>query len=117
MPGFFFYALRTNLQARRAEGNLGMDLLREPGHVFWTATVWDSDAAVKRYMISGAHEKAMRHLMNWCDEASIVRWEQDSTAMPSWLERHRRMQAEGRRSKVRFPSAAQERFVIPSPRV
>jgi hypothetical protein len=116
MPGFFFYAIRTNLQARRAEGNLGLEVLREPGNVFWTATVWDSDAALKSYITSGAHGRAMRHLMNWCDEASVVRWEQASVAMPPWLERHRRMQADGRRSKVRFPSRAHERFEIPSPR-
>ena len=116
MPGFAFYAIRTNAQARRAEGNHGVSLLNEPGRVFWTLTVWESEAAVKRYMLSGAHGKAMRHLMEWCDEASVVRWDQGSAAMPTWAEAHRRMVAEGRRSKVRFPSAAQLRFEIPPPR-
>lgn len=111
-----FYAFRTNLQARRADGNRGLEVLREPGNIFWTATVWESEGAVKQYMISGAHGKAMRRLLNWCDEASVVRWEQDGTAIPNWREAHRVLQAQGRRSKVRFPSAAQERFEIPAPR-
>lgn len=117
MPGFIFFAARTNPQARRAPGNRGLNLMREAGNVFWTATVWDSQTAVKQYMISGAHGKAMRHLIEWCDEASVVRWEQDATTLPTWAEGHRRMQSEGRRSKVRFPSAAHERFEIPAPKI
>jgi heme-degrading monooxygenase HmoA len=116
MPGFAFYAVQTNVQARRAAGNRGMKLLNEPGRIFWTATVWESEAAVKQYMTSGAHGKAMRHLVDWCDEASVVRWEQESAAMPMWQEAYRRMMSEGRRSKVRYPSAAQERFEVPPPR-
>lgn len=116
MPGFFFFALRSNAQARRAAGNRGVQLLREPGNVFWTATVWDSQTAVKQYMVSGAHGRAMRHLLDWCDEASVVRWEQEGTTLPSWRESHRRMLVEGRRSKVRFPSTAQDRFEFPAPK-
>jgi len=116
MPGFIFFAAQTNPQARRSPGNGGVNLLREAGNIFWTATVWDSDAAVKQYMVSGAHGKAMRHLIHWCDEASVVRWEQPTTALPSWPEAHRRLQSEGRPSKVRFPSAAHQRFEIPPPR-
>lgn len=117
MPGFVLFALRTNTQARRAEGNRGVRFLRETGNIYWTATVWDSESAVKRYMVSGAHGKAMRHLLDWCDEASVVRWHQESTDLPTWMEAHRRMKHEGRRSKVRFPSAGQESFEIPAPTV
>jgi hypothetical protein len=38
-------------------------------------------------------------------------------ALPSWSEAHRRLQQEGRPSKVRFPSDAQRRFEIPPPRI
>ena len=67
-------------------------------------------------MLANPHGEAMRRLMNWCDEASVVRWTQESAELPNWQEAHRRMQSEGRRSKVRFPSEAHERFDIPSPR-
>lgn len=115
-PGFALYAVRANLQCRRAAGNRGLLLMREAGNVFWTSTLWDSDAALKQYMISGAHGKAMPKLMDWCDEASVVRWKQDDAALPGWVEAHRRMVAEGRRSKVRHPSPAHQRFEFPAPK-
>ena len=116
VPAFMWYAVRSRMQAMRAEGNRGIELMREPGNVFWTATMWESEADVKRYMIAQPHGEAMRKLLNWCDEAAVARWEQDSAALPGWQEAYRRIVAEGRRSKVRFPSAAQERFEIPAPK-
>jgi heme-degrading monooxygenase HmoA len=116
LPGFVFFAFRSRMQTMKAGGNRGLNLMRELGNVFWTATVWDSEQDMKRFMISGAHGRAMPRLLDWCDEASVARWEQESAALPAWQEAHRRMVAEGRRSKVRFPSAAHERFEIPPPR-
>jgi hypothetical protein len=116
MPGFGFFTLRTLLQAKRAPGNRGLRLLRESGNVFWTATAWESETDVRQYMIAGAHGRVMPRLMTWCDEASVVRWTQDSADLPTWREAHRRMVAEGRRSKVRQPSTAHEQFRIPAPR-
>jgi hypothetical protein len=116
LPAFAIYAARTGTQVRRAKGNRGMNFLREPGMIFWTATAWETEEDVRQYMISGAHGKVMPKLMTWCDEASVVRWEQDGTTLPTWQEAHRRMVSEGRRSKVRFPSEAQERFEVPAPK-
>ena len=116
MPQFAYYAIRTRQQASRAQGNRGVQLLREPGNVFWTATLWDTEAAVKQYMIATPHGLAMRRLMHWCDEASVVRWAQDETRLPDWHEAHRRMVAEGRPSKVLHPSSAHTRFDVPAPK-
>ncbi|MDP9038459.1 MAG: DUF3291 domain-containing protein [Acidobacteriota bacterium] len=116
MPAFAVYAIQTRKQALNAPGNRGVDLRPEPGNVFWTASAWDSEAALKQYMMAGAHGRAMPKLMNWCDEASVARWHQETATLPTWQEAHRRMQSEGRRSKVRFPSAAHERFEFPPPR-
>jgi hypothetical protein len=71
---------------------------------------------MRAYMTSGAHCTAMPRLIDWCDEASVAHWEQETEELPSWREVHRRMQSEGRRSKVRHPSPAHERFEIPVPR-
>lgn len=117
MPSFIVYAVRSRMQAARAKGNRGLSLVREPGNIFWTATAWDSEAAVKEYMVAQPHGEAMKRLLHWCDEASVVRWTQENTELPDWREAHRRMQAEGRRSKVRFPSPAHERYEIPAPKV
>jgi hypothetical protein len=59
----------------------------------------------------------MRKLLEWCDEAALVHWTQDSAQLPSWDEAHKRLQQEGRRSKVNHPSAAHTAFDIPAPRI
>lgn len=104
------------MQARRAQGNRGVKVLREPANIFWTATIWDSESDVKRFMISGAHGRVMPKLLNWCDEASLARWTQELDSLPAWRDAHRRMMAEGRLSKVRHPSAAHKRFAFPPPK-
>ena len=115
-PGFVFYAVRSKLQAEKAIGNRGVRVMREPGNIFWTATAWESEDAVKKYMTGRPHGQAMRRLLEWCDEAALVRWTQESTELPDWHEAHRRMQAEGRPSKVNHPSADQRQFRIRAPK-
>ena len=66
-------------------------------------------------MLAGTHRQAMRKLLEWCDEAALVHWEQDSEQEPEWDQAHRRLQAEGRRSKVNHPSAAHQSFHIRPP--
>ena len=94
-----------------------MALLRDTESTFWTRTVWKDESAMKAFMLAGAHRKVMRHLLEWCDEAALVRWEQPSGVEPDWREAHRRLQAEGRRSKVNYPSPAHESFQIRQPKL
>lgn len=116
MLGFALFAVWSRSQTLKARGNRGLRLMREPGNVFWTATAWDSEDAVKGFMVARPHGEAMHRLLNWCDEAAVVRWTQDSVELPDWHEAHRRMRAEGRPSKVLFPSPAHQRFEIPAPK-
>lgn len=106
LPTFFWYAFRSNQQARQADGNLGVWLLPDARRTYWTCTVWRDEAAMRSYIKAGAHGQAMRRLAHWCDEASVVHWTQGDTRQPSWLDAHQRMQSIGRASKVRNPSAA-----------
>ena len=115
MPGFLWYAFRSNGQARRASGNLGVALLNDPHRTFWTCTAWVDEAAMRAFMLAHPHREAMVKLLDWCDEASLVHWTQDNARLPDWHEAHRRLVAEGRRSKVRHPSPAHEAFQIPPP--
>jgi hypothetical protein len=117
IPGLLWYALRSRRQAKSARGNLGALTLWEANHAFWTCTVWRDEDAMRAFMTSGAHRSAMRRLPEWCDEASVADWHQDSPAPPDWSEVYRRMQSEGRRSKVRYPTLAQQRFEIAPPRL
>lgn len=83
---------------------------------FWTMTLWNSEADMRAYRNTDAHKKAMPKLQFWCDEASIVHWQQQEDEFPSWFEAHERMPKEGRLSKVKNPSANHLSFTIPAPR-
>ena len=113
---FLVFALRSSRQAKKAEGNLGVSLLRDDKMTFWTRTVWTTEAAMKSFMLSGPHRQAMPRLLGWCDEAALVHWNQETDQQPDWQEAHRRIQSEGRRSKVMHPSQAHEKYEIPAPR-
>ena len=103
---FFLQALRAARQAAKADGNLGTKLLREGRNIFWTATSWANEAAMKTFMHAPPHGKVMRRLLEWCDEAALVHWTQEGHQLPSWQEAHTRLQRDGRRSKVNHPSPA-----------
>ena len=115
LPAFFIQALRSARQAARADGNLSVKLLRDRRKTFWTATTWSSEAAMRAFMRANPHGPAMRRLPEWCDEAALVHWTQDGLEIPSWEEAHRRIQQEGRPSRVTHPSAAQTAFAIEAP--
>jgi hypothetical protein len=114
--GFILYAARSSKQAKSAPGNLGVGLLREANNTYWTRTAWQDEAAMRAFLMAAPHRSAMGKLAEWCDEASVVRWNQETAALPDWKEAHRRMVAEGRASRVRHPSAAHAAFQIPPPR-
>jgi hypothetical protein len=59
-------------------------------------TAWEDAAAMNAFRVVGAHRGAMPKLLDWCDEASIVRWDQETSELPPWLEVHRRMVKDGR---------------------
>jgi quinol monooxygenase YgiN len=114
---FFLQTLRSARQAAAAEGNLSARLLRDSRNTFWTATVWTSEAAMKAFMVAGVHRGVMRKLPDWCDEAAVVHWTQDSAELPTWPEAYARLRGEGRRSKVNHPSPAHTAYEFPEPRV
>jgi hypothetical protein len=111
------YALRASGQAKNFPGNLHVSLLRDADKTFWTRTVWTTEPAMKSFMLAGPHRQVMPRLLEWCDEAALVHWEQESDREPNWQEAHRRLQADGRRSKVNYPSQAHESFQIRPPKL
>jgi hypothetical protein len=116
LPSFVLWSLRSAQQARRAPGNMGVWLLSDRSNTFWTKTVWHDDAAMRAFMLSDPHKSAMPKLLEWCDEASLVRWSQADASPPSWDEAHRRLQLEGRQSKVNHPSDAHRALKFPAPK-
>lgn len=115
MPGFARMAALSARQAARAPGNLTVGFLREGLRIYWTSTSWESEAAMRAYMLAHPHKAAMVKLLHWCDEASVVHWTQPDPAPPTWAEAHARMQREGRPSKVNHPSEAHKAYIVPTP--
>jgi hypothetical protein len=103
-------------QAERSTGFLGGRLLVNAKNVFWTMTVWKDEAAMNAYRTARAHRQAMPKLLNWCNEAAVVHWTQDSSEIPFWREVPQRMADGGKLSKVYHPSAVQASAEIPAPK-
>ena len=105
LPVFAVHTLRSIRQVRGSAGFRGGSLLPDRRWTFWTLTVWDDRDAMRAYMTAGAHRTAMPKLLDWCDEASVVHWDDTDPAVPGWATADARMRREGRPSKVRRPSA------------
>lgn len=103
---FVWHAVRSQLQARRADGNIALATRRTGNGTYWTLTVWRDLAAMRAYMGAGAHRAAMPKLMDWCDEAAVAHWESHAVALPSWSEAEERLARDGRLSKIKHPSPA-----------
>ena len=117
MPAFALHAIRSLNQAKASSGFLKGALLPDRSWTFWTMTAWDSQESMRRFMTAGDHKAAMPRLLNWCDEASVVHWEQTQEDLPSWEEADERMRSQGRVSKVRNPSPQHASLSYRAPRV
>jgi hypothetical protein len=112
LPLFIRHAIPTAQQSATAPGNVITTTRRVGLTAYWTLTVWEDEAAMRRYMSSGAHRKAMPKLAQWCDEASTVHWIQERTELPTWSEIQHRMVNQGRLYPVKHPSLHQAAGVI-----
>jgi hypothetical protein len=91
LPQFLWDTFKSVRQVKRSTGFLGGRLLVNAKSVFWTMTVWKDEAAMNAYRTGGPHRVAMPKLLNWCDEAAVVHWTQDSSEIPLWREVPQRM--------------------------
>jgi len=108
IPSFLWHAQASQRQLRRSAGFRRGALSPSLRRVFWTVSVWDDDAAMKRFRDTGAHRTAMPKLLDYCDEASVAHWMQDGDEVPDGTVMLERMQSIGRLSKVRHPSPGQQ---------
>jgi quinol monooxygenase YgiN len=109
LPEFLWRAFASVRQARATPGCVAADVHREVKFVFWTRTVWRDEAAMRAFMTSGAHRVVMPKILDWCDEASLVHWQQESDTPPDWATAETKVRTEGRISRVRHPSDAHRR--------
>ena len=116
LPAFLLGSLRSAREAKNASGNLAVSVLSDVNLAFWTRTLWIDERSMRAFMFAPAHRRVMPKLLEWCDEAAVAHWLQDSLEPPSWPEVHRRLHQEGRTSKVDHPSVWQLRFEFPPPK-
>ncbi len=103
VPLFMFHAQRSLVQIRRVDGYIAGAVRRDRDFAFWTATVWQDERALLAYVTSGAHRNAMPKLLDWGEEASTARLEQEGTDLPSWPALVQQMRKEGRAVPLRYP--------------
>ena len=104
MPGFLWYTYRSNRQLARSTGFVVGALASAPSRTFWTTSAWTDESAMKQFRDRDWHKLAMPKLLDWCDEASVARWTQDTPDLPTASDMLEKMKAGGRTSKVRHPS-------------
>ncbi len=113
LPAFFWGSNRSIAQARKAPGFHRGLTLADRKRAFWTLTGWESEAAMRKYRGSGAHQEVMGKLPGWCDEAAVAHYQADE--LPPWTEAWERLGA-GRFISVQRPSADQLAKQISAPR-
>ena len=76
--------------------------------VFWTLTAWESEESMKQFRNGNAHRAAMQKLPVWCDEGAYHHWVQEDNNLPDWDTASKRLMEEGKLTKVKAPSKAQQ---------
>ncbi|OCX54726.1 hypothetical protein BEL04_00485 [Mucilaginibacter sp. PPCGB 2223] len=104
LPGFLSSNSLSVKQLLVTPGFIAGKELIDKNLVFWTVTVWKTDADMKTFRNSPPHRKAMQKLPLWCDEATYMHWLSEDTEIPAWDAICKRTIAEGKVSKVRHPS-------------
>jgi hypothetical protein len=117
LPGFVWYTYQSKRALLRSPGFLGGLLANAPSLTFWTLTAWADETSLKQFRDSGWHKAAMPKLLDWCSEASLARWTQDTAALPGAEEMLERLRSSGRISKVRHPTEGHAaRLTVPDGR-
>jgi hypothetical protein len=114
-PAFLWHTALSSWQIINTPGFLGGKLTGDKQGGSWTITLWKDEIAMKQYRNSGSHRQAMGYLPHWCDEASVVHWEQEDISLPDALEAQNRIICNGFFTKLPHASAAHQHREIPKP--
>jgi hypothetical protein len=101
-------------QLKSINGFLAGKELIDKSLTFWTLTMWKDEISMREFRNSVPHRKAMQKLPFWCCEASYFHWVQDGDILPSWEVASQKLLKEGKLTKVRKPSANQQKNNFPS---
>ena len=112
---FFTNAVAAIEQAKKADGNLGVDALADAANVWWTVSAWQERRQMQTYVGSDPHRSITRLLDHFCDEATFVDWEQASAELPDWQKNWQHLTADGQVAELSQPSAAHQARDFPRP--
>lgn len=84
-PRFMYHAVPSSIQAQKAEGNLFVETKSIRG-CHHTLTVWQDKAAMRKFMLSGAHIQAMKVTKDIADLSNTKTYGYESDHMPTWDE-------------------------------
>jgi heme-degrading monooxygenase HmoA len=92
LPAFFRLTLAVQRQLAGTAGLVGYTLRARPfSRRFWTLSVWDSEDALKRFVVAQPHRDTMRRLGGKMGETYFTRWPlRGSDLPPSWEDAMRR---------------------------
>lgn len=116
LPEFLWLSFASDRQAKGASGNIKTKLIADANLTFWTLTIWENETAMRQFMRTGSHRQAMPKLVEWCNEASLVHWLQESHDFPPMAEVYQKLCQEGRFSRLSHPSPAHQHGEIAAPR-
>ena len=92
VPRFWWHALRSMAQAQRAAGNISAEAKQING-IHHTLTVWTDKAAMRVYLVAGAHGEAMKAFRSVATGAVLG---YEAEAAPAWSEVHDIWRTRGR---------------------
>ena len=102
-------------QAQKSEGNLGADALADADNAWWSVSAWQERRPMQAYVHSEPHLSISARLDHFCDEATLVDWEQDGPDLPDWQTNWRHLVADGKVAELTHPSAANQTRAFPPP--
>ncbi len=99
----------------KSEGNLGADALADANNAWWSVSAWQERRMMQAYVDSEPHRGISARLDHFCDEATLVDWEQANGDLPDWQTSWRHLTADGKTAELTHPSAANQTRDFPPP--
>ena len=93
IPKFMRYTSQIQRQLADSEGLIGYALdAKVPSRDFWTLSVWEDKASLRRFVQQNPHEKVMMDLLPHMGQTAFVPFKVDASSIPpDWEDTKRRM--------------------------
>jgi hypothetical protein len=97
VPGFMRRALAVHKATKTADGAIGASLDARPaGKVFWTLSVWQDEASLRRFVGHPVHRAVMQRYRGRTKHTTFTTWTipADTPLPPSWSDAKARVEAD-----------------------